>query len=657
MEFWIDIETPAGNRLGDGPISTALYWDKTERLDRAGDFAFSMPLSDPRSALVVEKRVAHCWAAENGKVVDKGSGVIDQITVRTDADGRKFLDVSGGLIERELTYRSVGFLQLSDGNGGGVSNALAQIMSFAPPGWTISPDGYGSTISDIYAAFAGELILNALVKLAEHTGEHFRFDGRSLVWLRKNLQNSGVRAVQDGEPDATKVLIRSLERVKDSYELVTRIYPYGAGNADARLTLATCTQTPPAGYALETNQNRLICNAAESAYGIIVERYLSWKDIGPVANTDLDLQAAANTLYQAAYEHLRRFSQPQQSYRLEIRSAGAQLLLPGQTIRVVYQDWVDGYKEIDLDTDLVILEVTTRLDAGGQAAIGLQVSTVDRWPTSGSEIQASQIAEGRVFEAHPQLSANSYVTAYSQAMDSGAPARFDFWLGKEVTMVNQVALRFRVDPLRSTVKASAAGGGTTVTSEDGGGGAVTSEDGGGQTADGGAHLHVFHVFDISHAPSPDPVYFDVLDGFGGLFASGVSGTYDEVQVGVSNSHEHTINPHKHTINIPPHSHSVQIQPHTHPMVYGIFEESQANTLDVEDLSFRVNGGSDLSASVVELGNGWYELDLTAAVADPVSFRPNQAANRLEISTAVTEKTAQITGQLVVRNIIQAIAVI
>jgi len=89
------------------------------------------------------------------------------------------------------------------------------------------------------------------------------------------------------------------------------------------------------------------------------------------------------------------------------------------------------------------------------------------------------------------------------------------------------------------------------------------------------------------------------------------------------------------------------------MEYGIFEESGANTLVLANLVIKLNGGADLNASVVDISNGWYELDITDDLVDAV-FRPAQENNEIAITTA-TAKSARIEAQITVRGVVQAVA--
>lgn len=112
MKFWIDIEDSAGVKQGGGPITSALRWRSTRRMDRAGTFEFEMPAADAKAASLAEKRVARCWGIVNGTLTELGAGIIDRMTVKP---GRPSLvKVTGDDLLRELTYRSVGFLDLTN---------------------------------------------------------------------------------------------------------------------------------------------------------------------------------------------------------------------------------------------------------------------------------------------------------------------------------------------------------------------------------------------------------------------------------------------------------------------------------------------------------------------------------------------------------------
>lgn len=118
MQIYIDIEDASGNKYGDGPITTAVNWTSTRRLDAAGSFSFTMPASDPvlecsdGSPLLQQKRFVYCYSIEASGVVEHGAGIIESLTIQPTANGPTMLVVAGDDLLRELVYRTVGELDL-----------------------------------------------------------------------------------------------------------------------------------------------------------------------------------------------------------------------------------------------------------------------------------------------------------------------------------------------------------------------------------------------------------------------------------------------------------------------------------------------------------------------------------------------------------------
>jgi len=646
--FWVDIQNSSGARVGAGPLRASMF-RVSSKLSAAGTFSFVVSASDPNLSALQEKRVAVCKYVDiNGDVQEFGSGIIDKITRQINQESRLELHVSGNNLARELHYRSVAALDLSGVGGAGVDNAPEQIMALAPAGWTINN---GKTAVNVYAGFNGESVLAALAHVGEYIGEHWRLGaGRVIEWLgtADTFVASGVRAIQHlNDPVAAETapaiaIITSLEEESDAVDVLTRIIPRGSGNGGVMLTLSAVTESPPVGYTLNAGSNYLKRDDSENTYGRI-ERALDFKDIKPISNTTLDIQAAANMLLQASVEHLRRYGMPQKFYRVSLSKVD-QLLQPGTTLPLVYRVLVDGVVIYDLNDTFNILEVENEITNAGAHTTAVMVSTIDRLPQSDSDFLAQNVQAGRVITAHQQLGASVDTFTYRDEMDNFKGASFRFWTGDEYTSIQRAVLRFRIQPLRSTVK-SVAGESTTTSS----GGGSTSGSGGGTTPTSGpesaSHAHGLSI-------GAGTIVYDVgLTALGALVANAGwgGGTVNAIQ-------NNSVN-HNHTVTVPAHTHSTPN--HTHALtpnittVYGIFEESGGNTLALADLVIKLNGGADLNADVVDIGNGWYELDITEELVDEV-FRPSQENNEIAITTSVA-KTARIEGQITVRGVIQAVA--
>jgi hypothetical protein len=426
MKFWIDIEDGAGVKQGSGPIATAIGWESTKRLDKAGTFRFSMPANDPKAALAQPKRIARCYAVisegiDTSYLSELGSGVIDKRSLRISAQGQVMLEISGDDRMRELTYTQVGALAISGTTG------PADIIALAPSGWALNlTDGYDETLKSVDYTFEGESVLAALVKLAELTGEHFRLSsGKNVVWMQKDQPDSGIRAIQGADPYAIETntdvcLITDLEELQDSYDAyVGRVYAYGTGSGMDRVTFSGGT-IGAAGWSIgsDSKGDYLQHDATYSAYGI--ERYQTYKDI-----------TEPQMLVEIVYEWMVRQLAPAKSYRLTIAKLDQRTLTVGSTIRVIYQDWKkdvysgDKVKVVDIDEDLVILETTGRVDQNGMRTVGLVVSTVDKWPEKDSDKIARLVMESQNAYTHQQQGSTTTVDNLHATGDVRADADFN----------------------------------------------------------------------------------------------------------------------------------------------------------------------------------------------------------------------------------------
>lgn len=661
--YWVDIEDGSGARVGAGPLRASQF-HTTEKLSACGDFSFIVSAYDPNLSALAEKRVAVCRYIDiNGAVQEFGSGIVDKIERVIDSgSGLMELHVSGSNLARELTYRSVGALDLS-GGGAGVADAPDQIMALAPAGWSITG---GTTAINAYAGYSGESVLTALAGIGEYIGEHWRLGaGRTVAWLgpASTFLPSGVRAVQHvHSPVAVETLtdialITALREVSDAAELLTRVIPRGAGNGGVVLTLAAITDSAPSGYTVNAASNYVKRDASEVTYGRI-ERALDFKDIAPLSNTTADIQAAANMLMQACVEHLRRYGTPQKFYDVSLSNVN-QILHVGTTLPLVYRALIDGAVVYDLNASFNIIETRSQITEEGICTTGVTISTIDRLPQSDNEFLAATIQASRIVAAKQQLGVTVAPYVWRDEMDNSKGASFRFWTGDEYTSIQRAVLRFRIQPLRSTVK-SVAGSSTTTVS---GGGSTTASGGGSTSGSGGGTTPTSGTESANHSHglsiASGTITYDVgLNNLGALVANAGygGGTVNAIQNNSTN-HTHNVTVPAHTHSTPDHSHSTP--DHTHnltpniSMLYGIFEESSGNTLVLANLIIKLNGGSDMNASVVDISNGWYELDITDSLTDAV-FRPSQENNEIAITTA-TAKTARIEAQLIIRGVVQAVA--
>jgi hypothetical protein len=580
INFYIDIEDSAGTKLGPGPIDSAAKWTYTARLDKAGNFSFEMPAQDPNAQLVQRKRKARAWAMlREGVWTEVGAGLVDNIQRKPDEDGLVWLVVSGDDELRELANRSVGLLDLA-GGGAGLSHAAAisAVSGAVATGWTISPAAAPAN-NYIYGRFAGESVLSALVAIAAKTQTHFYRSGPRALTFASAFTDSGVRAIQAGaDLVAETAAIVSLKEQIDTFDLITRIVPLGAGNGDARLTLAASTRTAPAGYTVNKPANWLQHDASVASMGIIDAPWIEFKDVRPISNTDADLAAAADMLFDQAMKELNRRAIDMQVATYAVALAGCtKLLRPLQTMRLVYRDVDSG---MDIDRDVNILSATWQVDADAIQTTAVELSTSDLWPQDDVGMVVENMKKGSIYEAHPQLNANAYVIAYTKHLDDDRsnPAQFRFRFDQEVTQLTRVCFDFQLLPLESTVKSLSSSTPTTEASGDHTHSVTIA-----------AHTHTVTIAGHTHTVTLDPHTHGVT----------IAGHTHDVTI-AGHTHTITLIDHTHAVTLFDHSHSMTLFDHTH----GFTITGHSHDVTVNDHSHSVSFGDhdhDVPDHTHELG--------------------------------------------------------
>lgn len=650
LSFWVDVENAAGDKLGNGSLSPS-YFDITKNLSASGTFDFEISPADPNFSLIEQERVVVCrYLDAAGSTQIFGGGKIKETTKRID-NGRVIVTVSGINTLGELRDLIVGSLQIGDSTGGD-TDAPDQIIAFAPAGWTLTG---GTTSQDVYVGFDDQTVLGALVSVSDGIGEHFRLgSGRVVEWLGpySAFSASGVRAIENvprgdlAQGKSEVAIIKNLQEVEDSHDIVTRIYPRGAGNGTAILKLESLTEALPAGFTANTTLGYIQDTAAVALYGII-EQPVDFKNISPLSNSKADQQEAANQLMRSSVEYLRRWSTPQKFYTTEIVKVD-QMLQPGSTIDIEYAKTVNDNAVLDVDETLNIINVRNRIDNTGLYSVAMDVSTIDQMPVNDTDIIVGQMESEKVYTTHAQLNANARNIDRKGSMDDTHSLTEAFWFGTEVSSIRNIILRFKIDPLRSTIK-TVSGSSTTTNS----GGGSTSGSGGASTPTSASNGDHFHTIGVGSGGTITHDIQAIISG-GVVLLRGVPSVSGVPIIQTQGS----VGAHTHNVSIPNHTHTTPN--HTHTLtpvistVYGIFEESAGNTLTQSDIIIKING-TTYSGSVTSIAGGWYQADITSLLVDSASF-PNQPNNAIEYSTSVA-KTAQITTSLAIVDIVQAVSVL
>ena len=542
------------------------------------------------------------------------------------------------------------------------ANALALIMAKAPAGWTLDAvDGYTSTTAMVYAQMGGESVLGALVKIAEATGEHFILvpGVRKVRWLRSDTPDSGLRAVAHVDPIAAEsnpdiVLLADLQLAQDSYDVCTRIYPYGGGNSINRIDLAHATWTPPADFTMAQDADGawyIESDLAAAAYGQI-DRVLSFSDIAPARNTVADLEMAANQLAMAAYNWLARHDAPHEAYTCSVVKAPVDAVItPGGTIKVEYHEWRDGVHVIDVDETLFILETTEEVDGDGARTVGLVLANVDAWPTGDADLGVSALEEGRVIETYAQ-GTMAYTTSgpYIRRIDSTHDAEFTCKIGPEVTDVQRATLRFKTAPLTSSVKSV---GGTSTTT--GASSISTTVADGGTTETSSAGTTHHHTIPVGDTTSGVTARIAGSGSSMALEATGIgTGSIPTSSDADAHTHDVTLGDHTHGME---HTHSVTA---TISTSYGLYTDDgspDSHDFYPKGLSVELDG-ADITAAI---GGPWASASEAVEVEADITTQLQQAAGGLRqkhrLVISATGGQGEIECEVTAFVVVQAIVVV
>lgn len=275
---------------------------------------------------------------------------------------------------------------------------ISYLMTFAPGGWALNGSSpyFTTTANGTLKTIDGESLLSVLVAISEQTGEQFRLGtGRGLEWLREVQGNSGLVALQAqagvaGENENV-CFIADLQVVEDATEIATRIYPYTAGNAEARGTLAESDASVPTGYTIDRDVNYIANTAAETAYGRIDAR-VDFKDIAATDGTGVRDKDISNALLRAALTWLKQHVAPYKGYQLSVMGLKREVKV-GEIMAVQYREYREGYTFLNIDEDLLVMEATTRYGNDGAETVGLQVTfpSQPRPPMNDKQLLSRQV--------------------------------------------------------------------------------------------------------------------------------------------------------------------------------------------------------------------------------------------------------------------------
>jgi len=657
--IWLNIHGINKYRLSDGPIQSVLAFEARAKLNAAGDWKATIAAADERAALITPGRYLLAYSGSTDGIEFLGGGTIETVDRKMLDSGMVVLEVSGADLLAELAFDTVGIGEYSSGR--------AALLAAMPIDWAVIET---DTIPDWSTRLAHESVLAAWARAAGQVGFRFRHNPasnnlRSIEFLT-TTPASGVRAhlvPATDSLDSVVCAVKSMSEVASSWQIVNQLHVYGAGNYATRGTLKLATVWPDGAalasgytdgygntYTVDEDTSIVDCTSSQAIYGVRAAA-VQYGDIAPLSNGTADMRAAANALLRAAVLRMADLAAPQQAYAVEVEALRSPVL-PGDSIYVDVQRYVDGRSVLSVRRDLVVVEKFVSWQAGQPLRRKLTVSTTTSMPVTDSE-KVAQILQGTINAAAlPQASTSVDTICATDSLDDDAQAPFRFWLGEETTIVYQVLMRFRIDPLRSTAKAI---GGTLT-------GSVTLD----------AHTHSVTIDDHTHSVPDHDHDFTISGGLDptypiGFGAAGTSGGLVHNASGSDFAYPTDSDTGSTTSGSGGSSTPTSAAggdgtfdvdlTEALTLDYGIYEETSGNTYGVAAVEWTVNAVA-VTETPTDIGSGWYRLDLTSYVVDASGERPATDANAVIAAIKAASKsgkTCQITVQIERRTSIQPIA--
>lgn len=459
--MWAEVYSPLGVFLGQ--VNDIIDADNTKFLDGVGSFNLTLTgtIEEDFTLLVAGNRVL-IYIQEFTDSRLFGGGIVRSVKV-SDGSGGGRLVVSGPDFLDELTRKSV-LLGLSFNNNP-VDDVITALISLVP-GWTATSL---ESLGNMSGRYDGASVLNALIRTVQENGIHFRQGdtntdleygafGNPNGLILRNPPGSVTEEIDDNDDI---LFVTQIQEDSDADKIVDWIIPLGAGEGSAGWTLKYSTRTTP--YPIQTmvgpDGGTIYYLSVANSPAEASQRVVTFKEIGPIANSDSAKILASNALYDAAVAWLDRNSVPLVTYSVACTKNRVNVR-PGDMIRLTYKGKVrtsnkKWFNRIDVDQDFWIMKVTEKATSGG-TSLQLTINSVDRFKQDTTQmivgalesVNATKLSV-QTFPCRYRDSSRGYVQA-----DSFGPsglnylkAKFSILIDDTITDIIQAKIRFQTENL------------------------------------------------------------------------------------------------------------------------------------------------------------------------------------------------------------------
>ncbi len=408
MRVWAEVYNPSGVKVAF--IDAIISANASNRLDEAGTFDLQCGLDqDVIDHLINGNEIALYGQEDNEPKLLWTRGKIVQPRIQETGDNLS-ISINGRDQINELNFRTVGLGRSY--NAQTVQAIMSDLVELVP-GWTALVETASAARLQT-ARFDGSKVLRAVSQSVKQLGLHFRLGNSRTLEVgafgtaATTANGTAIRAMKAPSSAGRELydndavlLIDTISVTPDFDPIVNWAIPMGAGEGTAATTLKDTT------YQILNTDNSIYRAGTIPTYPIyrrvntfgVAEYYvdasngddlrqdtLSFKTIGPIANSLLAKQLASDALADAAIESLRRTRDELISYTLTAQKMRVDLN-PGDLIHVQYKGVVPMTGDpkatrptlvyIDVDEDLWVMGVQ-RSGSDSKFVTTLQVSTIDR---------------------------------------------------------------------------------------------------------------------------------------------------------------------------------------------------------------------------------------------------------------------------------------
>lgn len=560
--------------------------DRREELPLNGvaRLSFSLPLDDPKAALAAPFCFLHDGKGQFYRLLADGEsiGAAGVRTYRAEHGIATLVD--------DLMFGTV----LLGGAGMTTREVIESILERQTVRrWRLGDCAFDKRFE---YGFESENLLNALFSIPSLFVEGYRWTYRmeTLPWTI-HLERLRTADRPDFYIRAGKNLI-SERSERTAAELCTRLYLLGYGEGDNQLTVKEVNGGIPYLQSPE---------AIVEKYGILSKVYVDRQ-----FEDAQSLMERGRALLDALQEP--RFSRTIQTADLyPLTGDLSDRAEPGAVARLT-MDGAAAY----------ITLVRRNLDVAGDMSIELSTA-----PKDVAQDIADLAARQRIEQVYSQGATQIYAQSVQANADADTPAVLNFFIPREMRIINKVAAKISLDRFRSYSRTTAGGGGGASTSAGGGGWASTSSAGGGGTITSGASSRTATSQTTLESSYPSP-HFTAYNGTqtdyagsgntgaamgstgsasesftGSTAAAGTAHNHGMLHTHGLNSHTHgtpghahgmshlhqfdhthslvhthdidhthslSLGSHTHSVSLPSHAHTVSLPDHSHGIQQGIF---------------------------------------------------------------------------------------